>query len=65
MQDIVEGKVVSPQAEVIFEDENGEVENIFEDEVPYDLKADVIEYFKDYGIWYGYDGKSGTLRWKS
>lgn len=36
-------KVVSPQAEVIFEDENGEVENIFEDEVPYDLKASVVE----------------------
>ena len=35
-------KVVSPQAEVIFEDENGEVDNIFEDEVPYDLKAPVI-----------------------
>ena len=48
-------KVVSPQAEVIFEDENGEVENIFEDDVPYDLKAPVIEIAKeDYGIWYVY-----------
>ena len=46
-------KVVSPQAEVIFEDENGEGENIFEDDVPYDLKAPVIEIAKeDYGIWY-------------
>lgn len=46
-------KVVSPQAEVIFEDENGEVENIFEDDVPYDLKAPVVEIAKeDYGIWY-------------
>lgn len=46
-------KVVSPQAEVIFEDENGEVENIFEDDVPYDLKAPVIEIAReDYGIWY-------------
>ncbi len=46
-------KVVSPQAEVIFEDENGEVENIFEDEVPYDLKAPVVEIPReDYGIWY-------------
>ena len=35
-------KVVSPQAEVIVEDENGEVENIFEDDVPYDLKAPVM-----------------------
>ena len=35
-------KVVSPQAEVIFEDD-----------VPYDLKAPVIEIAKeDYGIWY-------------
>ena len=46
-------KVVNPQAEVIFEDENGEVENIFEDAMPYDLKAPVIEIPKeDYGIWY-------------
>lgn len=46
-------KVVSPRAEVIFEDENGEVENIFEDDVPYDLKAPVVEIAKeDYGIWY-------------
>lgn len=46
-------KVVSPQAEVVFEDENGEVENIFEDDVPYDLKAPVIEILpEDYGIWY-------------
>lgn len=46
-------KVVSPQAEVIFEDENGEVENIFLDEVPYDLDAPVIEVRReDYGIWY-------------
>ena len=46
-------KVVSPQAEVIFEDENGEVDNIFEDEVPYDLNAPVIEIRReDYGIWY-------------
>ena len=59
-------KVANQRAEVIFEDENGEVENIFEDEVPYDLKADVIEILpEDYGIWYvdmmenqeRYDGK--------
>lgn len=32
---------------------NGEVDNIFEDEVPYDLKAPVIEIPReDYGIWY-------------
>ena len=46
-------KVVSPQAEVIFEDEQGEIDNIFEDEVPYDLKAPVIQIAReDYGIWY-------------
>lgn len=46
-------KVVSLQAEVIFEDEQGEVENIFEDAVPYDLNAPVIEILReDYGIWY-------------
>ena len=46
-------KVVSPQAEVIFEDENGEIENIFQDHVPYDLNAPVIEIRpEDYGIWY-------------
>ncbi len=46
-------KVVSPQAEVIFEDENGEVENIFEDDVPYNLDAPVVEIRpEDYGIWY-------------
>lgn len=46
-------KVVSPQAEVIFEDEEGEIENIFDDDVPYDLKAPVIEIRReDYGIWY-------------
>lgn len=46
-------KVVSPQAEVIFEDESGEVESIFEDDVPYDLDAPVVEIRpEDYGIWY-------------
>ena len=46
-------KVVSPQAEVTFEDEEGEIENIFEDDVPYDLKAPVIQIAReDYGIWY-------------
>lgn len=46
-------KVVSPKAEVIFEDGQGEVENIFEDAVPFDLDAPVIEIREeDYGIWY-------------
>lgn len=60
-------KVVSPQAEVIFEDEDGEIENIYgEDEVPYDVEAPVIRIQnEDYGIWFvdmmdnmdRYDGK--------
>lgn len=46
-------KVVSPQAEVIFEDEHGEIDNIFGDDVPYDLSAPVVEIPReDYGIWY-------------
>lgn len=46
-------KVVSPQAEVIFEDDEGEIENIFQDDVPYDMKAPVIQIRpEDYGIWY-------------
>lgn len=46
-------KVVSPGAEVIFEGPQGEIENIFEGDVPYDLTAPVIEVHKeDYGIWY-------------
>ncbi len=59
-------KVVSPQAQVIFEDDTGEIENIFMDDVPYDMNAPVIEIRpEDYGIWYvdvmenqdKYDGK--------
>ena len=46
-------KVVSPQAEVVFENDQGEIENIFADSVPFDLDAPVIEIpNEDYGIWY-------------
>lgn len=46
-------KVVSPQAEVVFEDEQGEIENIYEGNVPYDMDAPIIQVEKeDYGIWY-------------
>lgn len=46
-------KVVSPQAEVVFENEEGEIDDIFEGSVPYDLEAPVIEIAnEDYGIWY-------------
>lgn len=59
-------KVVSQSAEIIFEGEEGEIENIFDEEMPYDLNAPVIQIEDmDYGIWYidmidhpqRYDGK--------
>ena len=55
--------MVSPQAEVIFEGEQGEVDHIFEDDVPYDLDAPVIE-IPQRRLWYlvcGYDGKSRPI----
>lgn len=46
-------KVVNPGAEIIFEGENDEIDNIFEDSMPYDLDASVVEIEDmDYGIWY-------------
>lgn len=46
-------KIVSPQAEVIFEDEKGEIDNIFENDVPFDLTAPIIKIEnEDYGIWH-------------
>ena len=46
-------KIVSPQAEVVFEDEEGEIEDIFGDSVPYDMDADIVEIpAVDYGIWF-------------
>lgn len=46
-------KVVNAGAEVLFEDEEGEIENIFADDVPYDMNADIIDIEDiDYGIWY-------------
>ena len=46
-------KAVNPRAEIIFEDSNGEINEIMEDDLPYDLKAEVLtldDY--GYGIWY-------------
>lgn len=46
-------KAVNPKAEVIFEDANGEITDILEDDLPYDLKQDTLtldDY--GYGIWY-------------
>lgn len=47
-------KALNPQAELIFEDAEGEIEQeVLEEDLPYDMKADVIKIDpKDYGIWY-------------
>ena len=46
-------KAVNQGADVIFEDANGEINEIFEEDLPYDLKADVIRLDDNgYGIWY-------------
>ena len=46
-------KVVNQSAEIIFEDEEGEIEDIFAEEMPFDVNADVIEIMdEDYGIWF-------------
>ena len=47
-------KALNPQAEMIFEDAEGEIEQeVLEEDLPYDMKADVIEISPDaYGIWY-------------
>ncbi len=46
-------KAVNPSAEVIFEDANGEIDEIFEDDLPYDLNQEVITLDNNgYGIWF-------------
>lgn len=46
-------KAINPKAEIVFEDANGEINEIMEDDLPYDLKAPVIELDNvGYGIWY-------------
>ena len=46
-------KAINQQADIIFEDANGEIDEIFEDDLPYDLKAEVIALDNmGYGIWY-------------
>lgn len=45
-------KVANQSAEVIFEDEEGEID-VFQDSMPFDIDAEVIEVApEDYGIWY-------------
>ena len=64
-------KVANQSAEVVFEDEEGEIGDIFEDQMPFDMDAPVIEILpEDYGIWFcdamdnpgNYEGK--TVRFK-
>lgn len=46
-------KALNPKAEIIFEDENGEVDVMMDEDFPYDLNAPVIEMDDEgYGIWF-------------
>lgn len=46
-------KAVNPSADVIFEDANGEIDEIFEEDLPYDLNQELIVLDNEgYGIWY-------------
>lgn len=46
-------KVVNQGAEIIFEGEDGEIEDIFSEQMPYDLDAPVVKIEDmDFGIWY-------------
>lgn len=46
-------KAVNRNAEIIFEDSNGEIDEIFEDDLPYNLQDDPIVLDNNgYGIWY-------------
>ncbi|MCM1044584.1 MAG: hypothetical protein NC417_03655 [Candidatus Gastranaerophilales bacterium] len=46
-------KAVNPSADVVFEDANGEIDEIFEEDLPYDLSQDTIVLDNQgYGIWY-------------
>lgn len=46
-------KAINQQAEIIFEDSQGEIDTLFEEDLPYDLQADLLELDDQaYGIWY-------------
>lgn len=46
-------KAVNSSADVIFEDANGEINEIFEEDLPYDLTKELIALDdQSYGIWY-------------
>lgn len=46
-------KGMNPQVDIIFEDEEGQIEEVTEADMPYDVNAEVIEVSPEaYGIWY-------------
>ena len=46
-------KAVNQQAEVVFEDSEGEINTLFEEDLPFDLNADIIELDDNaYGVWF-------------
>ena len=46
-------KAINQKAEIVFEGSNGEINEIMEEDLPYDLNAPIIELDNNsYGIWY-------------
>lgn len=46
-------KSMNTKCDIVFEDENGEIDEISEEDLPYDLSRDVVEIGPEaYGIWY-------------
>ena len=46
-------KGMNPQVQIVFEDSEGEISEISEADLPYDVNADIIEVSPEaYGIWY-------------
>lgn len=46
-------KIVNPAAQIIFENSEGEINDIFDGNMPYDLDADIVDIAdEDYGIFY-------------
>lgn len=46
-------KAINQKAEIVFEDSNGEIDEIMEDDLPYNLNDEIIKLDNQgYGIWY-------------
>lgn len=46
-------KSMCPRGEIVFEDSEGEVNEIAEEDLPYDISADLVEISPEaYGVWY-------------